>query len=85
MASALRGTVAAALGAAVALGIAAPAAHAAENPPQERSELDMALDTAAPSATRHLGDAKLNPMAGTGADSLPMSDVLAPVAGTLAD
>ncbi|MCF2529799.1 hypothetical protein [Yinghuangia soli] len=72
MASALRTVMAASIGAAVALGVAAPAATASPTSPAP-TRLDPALDAALPAATAPITHAALNPLAGTGFNPLDNS------------
>ncbi|WTW97129.1 hypothetical protein OG216_28895 [Streptomycetaceae bacterium NBC_01309] len=72
MASAMRTVMAASIGAAVALGVAAPAATAAPKAPGP-TRLEPALDAAVPAAVNPVSKVALNPLAGTGVDPLDNS------------
>lgn len=69
MASALRTVMAASIGAAVALGIGAPAATASPTAPAP-TRLDPALDAAIPATLAPVQNIALNPLAGTGFNPL---------------
>ncbi|MDI2130963.1 hypothetical protein [Yinghuangia seranimata] len=80
MASALRTVMAASIGAAVALGIGAPAATASPLKPSP-TRLDPALDAALPAVAGPVQHAALNPLAGTGFN--PVDNAVATEVGDL--